>query len=1075
MKKNNSSKTAIIILAGITAAALLNILFAAQFAQVKSARAEFIYSTQQNANSTGGSNNNSAVAVDKNGNFVVVWESADETLTSDIYFRRFDNLGNPLSKEVRANKTAAGNQIKPAIAMDQEGNFVIAWEGNGSGDESGIFIQVYKADGTTIDSETLVNMQTEGDQTRPAVSIDYDGGEPASGNAKRMVVAWAGTDPAAPEYEEDIYYQLYDIDFTVTSGSINSINSNQRVNSMREGLQTDPSAAINTFGEFIVSWDGIGIHQEQTLGNQIWIQAYDHDGTDQKTSSLRGGNVRINSNNLNFASRSMVVADKSDQPITGGNFIITYRGGPTITDSEIYARRIARSDETGCALNALELTVNTSQAGLQNTPQISADFLGNFTVVWHDADRNNGDIYAQSYNYTGERTGQEFHVNLNSPEPSDQYKPSIGMNASGAYIVAFSDALDYDIKYQQYGSDLYKILDEGLLNTQTIDRNQTEVDSAISPQHLALLVWADDSNSINLTMYNMETKYLIKNDVNIATAPTALSSPSVSFFKDTSGEGAGRFVVVFSGDSPSCRHPADSKSGRDIWYIEYNASGNAPDPYCHRLNLEEEDDQSEPDVSAGYYNPEGDGNIEDTFAVIYRNRTPGNASLRAAFHTGAGTTETELETCGNYDDRCNLGSAALDFENNQLLFTYNRTPNEVWAQSAAYNASAINIIDSAKISGADDVLNDHARGAILPNNQAAITFSKYNKGESPTAAQVIVKRFSMNDLSAPVDTITLGSPDNEFYSLSDITSDYSSFPSGEPPKGDMFVVWTEFPKAETAGNNNIYGQFINYISTQTGGIRKYGPPVKINLTQTGNRLLPSTEMNTLGQVIVGWEGKYEEKPGGPGHIYDDPVAGIATLLKSPLYRGTVISLEPLCTQQIEPSGRYFEVPESIIFPEATIHPTAYTSVTVSLRNNTQQEVDPIQYIQVTDLQGNSQPYSIFISTSQFTNNDGIHTMPFENLSVRNCDAPAMDDPSCIETVEGPADEFRLHNDTFNPETPDGFKTFTSDLDQFTLAEGDGKSLGKWRFFPVLKLTIPPIPPVTVPGSYNATITFTLVN
>ena len=94
-------------------------------------------------------NNQKAVAIDANGNYVVVWQSHNQDGSGwGVYAQRFDVNGNKLGGEFRVNTTTAGDQTNPAVAMDPGGDFVIAWQStNQDGSGWGIYAQRYNAAG----------------------------------------------------------------------------------------------------------------------------------------------------------------------------------------------------------------------------------------------------------------------------------------------------------------------------------------------------------------------------------------------------------------------------------------------------------------------------------------------------------------------------------------------------------------------------------------------------------------------------------------------------------------------------------------------------------------------------------------------------------------------------------------------------------------------------------------------------------------------------------------------------------------------------------------------------------------
>jgi hypothetical protein len=133
------------------------------------------------------------VAVDERGCFVVVWVSFSQETpdvgnhTSGIYGRRFDSTGSPLGPEFHVNTFRRGNQDLPSLAMSSKlGVFVIVWESqeqDGSG--WGIYGQRFDTNGNRLGSEFQVSTRTEGDQIQPVVAMDQAG---------NFVVAWISPD-----------------------------------------------------------------------------------------------------------------------------------------------------------------------------------------------------------------------------------------------------------------------------------------------------------------------------------------------------------------------------------------------------------------------------------------------------------------------------------------------------------------------------------------------------------------------------------------------------------------------------------------------------------------------------------------------------------------------------------------------------------------------------------------------------------------------------------------------------------------------------------------------------------------
>ena len=124
-----------------------------------------------------------AVDMDDAGNFVVVWTSENQDGTaSSVYARMFNADGSEAVAEFRVNTQSTGSQGTPMVAMTGVRGFVVTWQGEGPGDSAGIFARRFDAGGTALDgTEILVNTTDRGTEVDPAVAVD---------DAGNFVVAW---------------------------------------------------------------------------------------------------------------------------------------------------------------------------------------------------------------------------------------------------------------------------------------------------------------------------------------------------------------------------------------------------------------------------------------------------------------------------------------------------------------------------------------------------------------------------------------------------------------------------------------------------------------------------------------------------------------------------------------------------------------------------------------------------------------------------------------------------------------------------------------------------------------------
>jgi hypothetical protein len=136
--------------------------------------------------STTQSDSRPRVAVRGDGSFIVAWQRASSSSSlDDIEVQRFQANGAAVGTLFQANTYSLGLQLNPAIAADRDGDFVVAWQSqNQDGDAAGIFGQRFDAAGNKLGPEFQANTYTEGNQAFPAVATD------AKGN---FVVVWQDT------------------------------------------------------------------------------------------------------------------------------------------------------------------------------------------------------------------------------------------------------------------------------------------------------------------------------------------------------------------------------------------------------------------------------------------------------------------------------------------------------------------------------------------------------------------------------------------------------------------------------------------------------------------------------------------------------------------------------------------------------------------------------------------------------------------------------------------------------------------------------------------------------------------
>ena len=132
---------------------------------------------------TTGNQSRPSVSMSPAGDFVVVWiGSAGDGSGLGMFGRRYDAAGSPRGGDFVVNSYTTGNQygVFGVVAHDALGNFVVTWTSDDAS-QTGVFAQRFDASGARRGSEFRVNTYTTGAQAVPALASDQVG---------NLVVAW---------------------------------------------------------------------------------------------------------------------------------------------------------------------------------------------------------------------------------------------------------------------------------------------------------------------------------------------------------------------------------------------------------------------------------------------------------------------------------------------------------------------------------------------------------------------------------------------------------------------------------------------------------------------------------------------------------------------------------------------------------------------------------------------------------------------------------------------------------------------------------------------------------------------
>src|SRR5262249_24381580 len=172
-------------------------------------------------------------------------------------------------------------------------------------------------------------------------------------------------------------------------------------------------------------------------------------------------------------------------PSLGANVV----GGSENSVRPARVRPGARGREVGG-----EFQVATSASGSAAWPGVAMDAAGNFVVVWHSFafDGDQTGVVARRYDSSGAPIGGEFQVNTYTTDY--QWAPSVAMNASVAFVVAwqsiYQDGYAGGIAARIFGSDGKPLGPDFIVNSGTA-HSQDLPSVAVNAAGEFVVTWTD--------------------------------------------------------------------------------------------------------------------------------------------------------------------------------------------------------------------------------------------------------------------------------------------------------------------------------------------------------------------------------------------------------------------------------------------------------------------------------------------------------------------------------------------------------------------------------------------------------
>lgn len=328
----------------------------------------------------------------------------------------FAALGVAAAPLARADRTdfkvnddgAAVEHSQPRIAVIPGKGFAVVWSDYRSGDRS-IYIQRFSPQGDAISSNLLVNTDTNrAYQAGPALGIDGSG---------HYNVVWQDYRDGSYPFGPHVYFQRFD-------SALAPMGANRNLTIEKpDSLKEIPDVAIDSWGRGVVVWADYRNRNWDIYGQLIALNG-----------ALVGSNFRINDDNGTAQQHAPRVSMSSD-----GWFVVAWYDNRFGND-DIFVQRF---DTLGTRLGPNTRVNSDGGTARQAYPDVVADALGHFTVVWTDW-RNgvypaNPDVYARKFDTLLQPLTPDMRVSTDGAGAA-QRDPAIAVDRNGNVAIVWSDS-----------------------------------------------------------------------------------------------------------------------------------------------------------------------------------------------------------------------------------------------------------------------------------------------------------------------------------------------------------------------------------------------------------------------------------------------------------------------------------------------------------------------------------------------------------------------------------------------------------------------------------------------------------
>ncbi len=399
-------------------------------------------------------NNRPFIAVNKNGDFVIVWLKN----FSNVMAQRFTNNGQKVGGNFQVNSIWGMNTMEPNVSVNNDGSFLVMWASEQGDWKFQVYAKLFDKIGNPITSEIYVSEPGES-------TTSIGGGKFIAVDEKgNYCLTWS----APVNNLSNIYIQLIN-----SSGEL--IGNNKLVSNPDDSTyKYFPEIVSTNDGHFFIAWHINGRYTSSSgIGARIYFSNNDYI-TDNLLISSPDNYGDLYDITSDFDSTFLIMYSNNDGPyfqkinkegnfigeqvkvslyldsnyisnwnltgIISNNFFVApmiYR----INDANIYKQKF---DFNLNPVGDLENIADDYGSAWQSKPLVKFNKNGEAIILWEDRRNGRHDLYAQVYDKNFNPVGKNIQVNDITATYWNLYDKEAVSLSDGTFVIAFSGSGNYN-------------------------------------------------------------------------------------------------------------------------------------------------------------------------------------------------------------------------------------------------------------------------------------------------------------------------------------------------------------------------------------------------------------------------------------------------------------------------------------------------------------------------------------------------------------------------------------------------------------------------------------------------------